>query len=176
MIFNKCACVIRLFLYALIMTCFLGATAWSQQKSSRQQTHEIQKKSVAERKALTAKWKKIMKQYPEFARMVLAQQIILTEIAAREPMVREERMCRLLRPGVAVLFEDHWVLNCSAITEQKLPGVFGCLTETNRDPSRCFESNDEIQWFDDPTGRDGWPPTLPPTGPRHDTPPSPKPR
>jgi len=175
MIFHKCSGVIRLFLYALIMICFLGAAAWSQQIASPRQTHGMQKKSVAERKALTAKWKKIMKQYPEFARMVLAQQIILMEIADREPIVRE-RMCGLLSPGVAVLFEDHWVTNCPVITEQKVSGVLGCLTVTNRDPAGCIESKDEIQWFDDPTGRYGWPPKLPPTGPGHVTFPSPNPK
>ncbi len=117
----------------------------------------------ADRKKAVMEWNEILKKHPSFARVFLAQQAILMESSELGFRLVDRSMCRLLKAGLPVLFEDFWLPKCAEeIREVHIGGVFECLTEGNRDPARCFGNDDSEGWFDDPLagGR-----TLPPQNP-----------
>jgi hypothetical protein len=117
----------------------------------------------AEKKKAAVEWSEILKNHPSFARVFLAQQAILMEASELGIKLVDRSMCQLLRAGLPVLFEGFWVRRCKEeIRYVQSDGVIGCLTRGNRDPARCFSSDDPEAWFDDPLagGR-----TLPPKPP-----------
>ena len=117
----------------------------------------------ADRQKAAMEWNEIVQKHPRFARVFLAQQAILMEASEIGFRLVDRSMCQLLRAGLPVLFEDFWLRNCKAeIRQVQIGGVIGCLTEGNRDPARCFSSDDPAGWFDDPLAGGK---TLPPKGP-----------
>jgi len=116
-----------------------------------------------DRKKLGQEWGEILKNHPRFASTFLAQQVILIQAAEIGDVQIGGQMCLLQRLGFPILFEDYWVTRCKG---QALPaeigGVIGCLTEhMNRDPAGCFNTRDEIEWFDDPIAAGRILPELP---------------
>ena len=117
----------------------------------------------ADRKKAAKEWNEIVEKHPMFARVFLAQQAILMESSELGFRLVDRSMCQLLRTGLPVLFENFWIRKCKEeIGEVHVGGVIGCLTEGNRDPARCFGSDDPEGWFDDPLAGSQ---TLPPNPP-----------
>ena len=104
------------------------------------------------RKELAAEWIEILRNHPEFARSFLAQQAILMDASRLGYRVIDRSMCQLLETGLPVLFEDFWIAQSEQLTlgHIEVGGVIGCLSETSRDPARCFSGDDADSWFDDP--------------------------
>ena len=98
---------------------------------------------------LEASWQfvKVMAEYPQVARIVLAQQMVLQEVAQTGVRLVDDRIGRLIELGVPVLFLDYWRERCDK-EAPALPPRLQCIA-TARNPQDCFRlGNDE--WFDDP--------------------------
>jgi len=124
-----------------------------------------------DREKATAEWKVILKNHPTFARVFLSQQAILMEASQLGFKLVDRSMCQLLRTGLPVLFEDYWAARCKQqVGEIRLSDQLECITELNRDPSRCFNLDPgDPPWFDDPlAGGHTLPPKppIPPLKPR----------
>jgi len=117
---------------------------------------------MAQRKQIAAEWKSIMEKHPAFARSFLAQQAIMMEASELGYKLIDQLMCKILEAKLPLLFEDYWAKKCQELVRIEPGGVLGCLTEGNRDPARCFGTDDEEGFFKDPLagGR-----TLPPKPP-----------
>ncbi|NOX88526.1 MAG: hypothetical protein GXO77_05835 [Calditrichaeota bacterium] len=120
--------------------------------------------SKIDKKKLASEWADILKNHPSFARSFLAQQAILMDAAELGSMVVDKGMCLLLKSGLPVLFEKYWISRCKqkVIKHIEIGGIIGCLSETNRDPARCFANEDQDGWFDDPFAGGQVLPPLPP--------------
>ena len=105
-----------------------------------------------DRERVAVEWKDILESHPTFARAFLAQQAILMEASELGYALVDRSMCKLLESGLPVLFEDFWISRCEPRVrgEFEIGGIIGCLSDTNRDPARCFGSDDPEGWFDDP--------------------------
>ncbi len=120
----------------------------------------------ADRKKAAMEWSEILKMHPSFARVILAQQAILMEASELGFRLIDRSMCQILRAGLPVLFEDFWARRCKEeIREVQIGGIIGCLTQGNRDPARCFGSDDPEGWFDDPLAGGKTLPPKPPVPP-----------
>lgn len=120
----------------------------------------------AERKTAAKEWNEILKKHPGFARAFLAQQAILMESSEIGFRLVDRSMCQILKAGLPVLFEDFWIKKCrEEIREAHIGGIIGCLTEGNRDPARCFGSDDPEGWFRDPLAGGKTLPPKPPVPP-----------
>ena len=111
-------------------------------------------------------WEEIQKKYPEFARVHIAQQTIMMEAVYLGDRFISLRMCQLLeRMGGAMLFSKFWLKHCkqSVIPAdlQSENNVLNCVTETSRDPARCFDLPRD-DWFDDPFADGQTMPPIPP--------------
>lgn len=119
-----------------------------------------------DRKRVAQEWNEILEKYPSFARTFLAEQAILMEASEVGFRLVDRSMCQLLEAGLPVLFEDFWVHRCKQqIAQMHLGGIIGCLTEGNRDPARCFGTDDPEGWFDDPLAGGKILPPKPPVPP-----------
>lgn len=118
----------------------------------------------AERTKRIEEWKEILREHPTFARSILAQQAILIEASGHYELIAN-RMCELLKTGLPVLYEDYWISLCEVVSEDVLyrtSSIIACLRDSNRDPARCFGSDDPEGWFDDPFAGGQVLPPLPP--------------
>src|SRR5688572_15698180 len=98
---------------------------------------------------LEAPWQfvKVMAEYPQMAKIILAQQMVLQEVAQTGVRLVEDRMCGLMEVGVPVLFLDYWRGRCNRKPPELSP-ILECIA-TARNPQDCFRlGNDE--WFGDP--------------------------
>jgi hypothetical protein len=119
-----------------------------------------------ERKKALKEWNQIIKYHPTFAQTFLAQQAILMEASEIGFRLVDRSMCRLIKGGLPVLFEDYWITRCvEDIKEVQLSGILACLSQGNRDPADCFGSDDPEGWFDDPFCGGGVLPPKPPVPP-----------
>jgi hypothetical protein len=123
---------------------------------------EVLEMNKGQRKKMAAEWKVIMEKHPTFARSFLAQQAIMMEASELGYRIIDKLMCKLLETKLPVLFEDYWAKKCKEVVRIEPGGVIGCLTETNRDPARCFGTDDEEGFFEDPLAGGK---TLPPKPP-----------
>ena len=110
---------------------------------------------------LEASWQfvKMMAEYPQMAKIILAQQMVLQEVAHTGVRLVEDRMCRLMELGVPVLFLDYWRRRCNR-NPPELPPILQCIALA-RNPQDCFSlGNDE--WFGDPFADGRHHPSKPP--------------
>ena len=127
--------------------------------------------NTKKRKEAMAEWKVILKNHPAFARVFLSQQAILIEASQLGFRLVDRSMCRLLKAGLPVIFEDYWTSRCKdQVGEIRLSDQLECITALNRDPGRCFNLDPgDPPWFDDPlAGGQSLPPKppIPPLKPR----------
>lgn len=104
----------------------------------------------------------IVQNHPAFARAFLFEQAILMQASILGHKMVDQSMSKLIEAGLPVLFEDFWTARNEELTHDQvlLEGLLGCLSDSSRDPSRCFPPLHDF--FDDPLagGR-----VLPPKGP-----------
>jgi hypothetical protein len=107
-------------------------------------------------------WNEILKKHPSFARVFLAQQVILMEASELGIGLVERSMCELLSAGYPILFNDYWEDRCKKqqIGKVYTNNMIDCLKSSSRDPARCFDNPHD--WFDDPLAKGR---TLPPKPP-----------
>ena len=112
-----------------------------------------------DRKTALMEWNEILREHPMIARALLAQQAILIESSIHGFKLVDQSMSLLLESGLPVLFEDFWnhkvkgeisLETLHGVEKELAQGLIGCLTDSNRDPARCFGSEDDLRWFQDP--------------------------
>lgn len=119
------------------------------------------------RKEVTLEWDEIIKRHPSFARVFLAQQVILMEASDLGFRFIDLNMCQLLATKLPVLFEDFWRHRCPppGIRGIRPSEIWDCLIKQNRDPAECFKNDDPEGWFDDPFEGGKTLPPIPPVPP-----------
>ena len=90
---------------------------------------------------------KVMIEYPQVGKMLLAQQMILQEVAESGVGVVEDRIKGVLEVGMGVLFLEYWRQRCSREAPE-LPASLQCLARA-RYPRDCFGLRSD-EWLDDP--------------------------
>ena len=102
------------------------------------------------RKELTKEWNEIVQNHPGFARAFLFEQALLMQASILGYKMVGQSMSKLIGAGLPVLFEDFWTARNEELTHDRilLEGLLGCLTDSSRDPSRCFPPLHDF--FDDP--------------------------
>ena len=118
-----------------------------------------------EKKKAAKEWENILVNHPTFARLFLAQQVILMEASWLGFRVVERRMCELLNAQLPVLFADYWESHCNQFVVSPLPGIWGCLQDNRNNPTVCFSLPHEDEWFDDPFAKGKTIPPKPPVPP-----------
>lgn len=117
-----------------------------------------------DRKKAASEWNRILKEHPSFARVVLAQQVILMEASDLGFRLIDLHMCRLIERGIIFPFIDFWIERCKNKPHLEIGGLIGCLS-TTKNPEDCFNIRQEIDWFEDPFAHDPVSPSKPPIPP-----------
>ncbi len=120
--------------------------------------HSAQNKGKEDRKQQVAEWKEIQKTHPQFAKAILADEVIL--MGNENPRIRMDK-CKMIAMGLILPFSDFWEQLCATKVPPIDPGgVLGCLEKNKGDPAACFSINHEDEWFQDPR-KTGLPPRPP---------------
>jgi hypothetical protein len=99
-------------------------------------------------------WLQILQAHPTFARVFLAQQLMLVEASEREDSrLIKIGMCKLVDLGLVFPFAGYWLRRCRKVV---VPGgIWECLLKS-KNPADCFNIPEEVDWgwFDPPVR--GW--------------------
>jgi hypothetical protein len=106
-------------------------------------------------------WKKIMKNHPTFARVLLAQQAILIEASQLGDKTVDFNMVEIMKAKLPVIFGNYWVeRGTQDFGNIQISPQLSCILDSgDGNPAACFNMNPEDSWLDIPPSFKSNPPT-----------------
>jgi hypothetical protein len=99
-----------------------------------------------------SEWKKIMKNHPAFARVLLAQQAILIEASQLGDKTVDFNMAEVLNSRLPVIFGNYWAERSTQdFGNIQISPQLSCILDSgDGNPAACFNMNPADSWLNIP--------------------------